>query len=38
MALGNKTPAQQAKIDNDSSQNWLALIKKATRQKSHYTN
>jgi hypothetical protein len=34
-ALDGKTPAQQAKIDVDSSQNWLALIKKASRQKSH---
>jgi len=35
MALNGKTPAQKAKIDNDLSQNWLALIKKATSQKGH---
>ena len=35
MALDGKTPAQQAKIDVDSSQNWLSLIKKASKQKSH---
>jgi hypothetical protein len=33
-ALEGKTPAQQAKIDNDSSQNWLSLIKKASKAKS----
>ena len=31
MALDGKTPTQQAKIDVDSSQNWLALIRKATK-------
>ena len=29
-ALNGKTPAQKAKIDDDSRQNWLSLIKKAT--------
>jgi hypothetical protein len=31
MALNGQTPAQKAMIDVDSSQNWLALIKKATK-------
>jgi transposase-like protein len=29
-ALNGKTPAQKAKIDDNSRQNWLSLIKKAT--------
>jgi len=29
-ALNGKTPAQKAKIDDDSRQNWPSLIKKAT--------
>lgn len=29
-ALNGKTPAQKAKIDDDSRQNWLSLIQKAT--------
>jgi transposase InsO family protein len=31
MALDGKTPAQKAKIDVDSKQNWLSLIKKASK-------
>jgi len=34
MALDGKTPAQQARIDVDSNQNWLSLIKKASKAKS----
>jgi transposase-like protein len=33
MALNGQTPAQKAKIDNDSRQNWLSLIKKASKQR-----
>jgi len=33
-ALDGKTPAEKAKIDNDSSQNWLSLLKKASKQNS----
>jgi putative transposase len=33
MALNGKTPAQQAKIDDGSKQNWLSLIKKASKQR-----
>jgi transposase-like protein len=35
MALNGKTPAQQAKIDVDSSRNWLSLIKRASKQTNH---
>lgn len=35
MALNGQTPAQEAKIDVDSSQNWLSLIKKASKQRNH---
>jgi len=31
MTLDGKTPAQKAKIDVDSNQNWLSLIKKASK-------
>ena len=35
MALGGKTPAQQAKIaDSSTPENWKSLIKKATKAKS----
>jgi len=34
MALNGQTPAQKAKIDNDSNQNWLSLIRKATKAKN----
>jgi transposase-like protein len=33
MALNGQTPAQKAKIGNDSRQNWLSLIKKASKQR-----
>ena len=35
MSLDGKTPAQKAKIDVDSKQNWLSLIKKASK---HHNN
>jgi len=34
MTLNGQTPARQAKIDVDSSQNWLSLIKKASKQRN----
>jgi transposase-like protein len=35
MALNGQTPAQQAEIDVDSSQNWLSLIKKASKHRNY---
>jgi len=35
MALNGKTPPQKAQIAVDSSQNWLSLIKKASKQRTH---
>jgi hypothetical protein len=37
MALEGKTPAQKARIVNDSTlENWLSLIRKASTHKIHY--
>ena len=39
MALGGKTPAQKARIaDSSTPENWLSLIKKASKQKNLLTN
>jgi len=35
MALNGKTPVQNAGVDVDSRQNWLALIKKASKQRNN---
>lgn len=34
MALDGKTPVQKAKISNAERENWLSLIKKATKAKT----